>query len=113
VGLNGPPPNPGLHPFWNPEFFGDVIVVNGKTWPYLEVKPRRYRFRFLDGSNARFYRLTLAGSGCKIPAFWVIGSDGGLLDKRQASACGRAGGTGRGPGYRALYRTGWGVPSTQ
>ncbi len=64
------------HPFWVPEFFGDVIVVNGKTWPYLNVEPRRYRFRFVDGSNARFYKLSL---GPQLP-FWQIGTDGGLLD---------------------------------
>jgi len=69
--------NPTVHPYWIPEFFGDVIVVNGKTWPFLAVDPRRYRFRFLNGSNARFYILSL---GPKLP-FWVIGTDGGLLDK--------------------------------
>jgi len=81
-GINGPPPNPETHPFWNPEFFGDAIVVNGKTWPFLEVEPRRYRFRFLDGSNARFYELSLvdAASAAPGPAFWQIGTDGGLLD---------------------------------
>lgn len=81
-GPNGPPPNPEIHPFWIPEFFGDAIVVNGKTWPYLEVEPRRYRFRFLDGSNARFYELRLMNreTGRPGPGFWVIGSDGGLLD---------------------------------
>jgi FtsP/CotA-like multicopper oxidase with cupredoxin domain len=74
--------NPEVHPFWSPEFFGDVIVVNGKTWPFLNVEPRRYRFRLLDGSNARFYDFDLmdvvnrkAG-----PAIWQIGTDGGLLD---------------------------------
>lgn len=51
--------NPMQHPFWIPEFFGDVIVVNGATWPYLTVEPRRYRFHLLDGSNARFYELFL------------------------------------------------------
>ena len=64
------------HPFWQPEFLGDAIVVNGKTWPYLDVEPRRYRFRLLNGSNARFYEL-------KLPrglTFWQIGTDGGLLD---------------------------------
>ncbi len=75
-GLNGPPPNPTVHPFWNPEFFGDVIVVNGKTWPFLNVEPRRYRFRLLDGSNARMYNLYFDN---KMP-FWQIGTDGGLLD---------------------------------
>lgn len=68
--------NPTVHPFWIPEFFGDVIVVNGKSWPFLQVEPKRYRFRLLNGSNARFYNLNL---GRNIP-FWQIGTDGGLLD---------------------------------
>ncbi len=56
---SNPQPNPTVHPFWIPEFIGDAIVVNGKTWPYLNVEPRQYRFRLLNGSNARFYDLTL------------------------------------------------------
>ncbi|UCH86791.1 MAG: multicopper oxidase domain-containing protein [Dehalococcoidia bacterium] len=64
------------HPFWQPEFLGDTIVVNGKTWPYLDVEPRRYRFRLLNGSNARFYELNLPRG----LTFWQIGTDGGLLD---------------------------------
>lgn len=76
-GLNGPPPNPDVHPFWSPEFFGDTIVVNGKSWPFLNVEPRRYRLRLLNGSNARFYELRLDPSG---PPMWQIGTDGGLLD---------------------------------
>jgi len=56
---SNPQPNPTVHPFWTPEFIGDVIVVNGKTWPFLNVEPRQYRFRLLNGSNARFYDLTL------------------------------------------------------
>ncbi|HEY6196724.1 MAG TPA: multicopper oxidase domain-containing protein [Candidatus Eisenbacteria bacterium] len=74
--------NPDVHPFWGPEFFGDFIMVNGKTWPFLQVEPRRYRFRFLDGSNARFYdmRAVDAATGSPGPTFWQIGSDGGLLE---------------------------------
>lgn len=70
------------HPFWLPEFFGDVIVVNGKSWPFFTVEPRRYRFRLLNGSNARFYELRLMNRTTKTPGppIWVIGSDGGLLD---------------------------------
>jgi spore coat protein A, manganese oxidase len=81
-GLNGTPPNPEIHPFWIPEFFGDVIVVNGKSWPFFRVEPRRYRFRFLNGSNARFYELRLQNRDTRKPgpAFFVIGTDGGLLD---------------------------------
>ncbi len=71
--------NPTIHPFWVPEFFGDAIVVNGKTWPYFNVEPRRYRLRLLDGSNARFYELNW-GTGVNGPTIWQIGTDGGLLD---------------------------------
>lgn len=38
---------------------GDVVLVNGAPWPTLEVAPVRYRFRLLNGSNARRYRLAL------------------------------------------------------
>jgi spore coat protein A len=70
------------HPFWQPEFLGDTIVVNGKTWPYLDVEPRRYRFRFLNGSNARFYSMRLMDPVAMLPGppIWQIGTDGGLLD---------------------------------
>lgn len=82
AGLNGPPPNPDVHPYWIPEFFGDVMTVNGKSWPYLEVEPRRYRFRFVDAANARFVSMQLVdqASGEPGPAIWQIGSDGGLLN---------------------------------
>jgi spore coat protein A len=71
------PTNPTVHPFWTPEFVGDVITVNGKTWPYLSVAPRKYRFRLLNGSNARFYELSFGKKG---PAIIQIGTDGGFLD---------------------------------
>jgi FtsP/CotA-like multicopper oxidase with cupredoxin domain len=84
-GLNGPPTNPETHPFWNPEFFGDVIVVNGRSWPFLDVEPRRYRFRLLNGSNARVYEMrvddtTIPATPVAGPPIYVIGTDGGLLD---------------------------------
>jgi FtsP/CotA-like multicopper oxidase with cupredoxin domain len=64
------------HPFWVPEFVGDVIAVNGKVWPFMEVQKKRYRFLVLNGSNARAYELSL-GTGQDI---WVIGNDQGYLD---------------------------------
>ena len=75
-----------VHPFWIPEFIGDTITVNGKVWPTLTVDPRRYRFRLLEGSNARFYNLSFQavggpqGAKKPLPSFWVIGNDGGFLD---------------------------------
>jgi spore coat protein A, manganese oxidase len=101
-GLEGAPPNPNLHPFAIPEFFGNVITVNGKSWPFLDVQPRRYRFRVLNGSNARFLQMQLFQEaqvngrftgiaslftdtqnppvGIPGPPIWQIGSDGGFLN---------------------------------
>ncbi len=78
-------PNTGInpeHPFWIPEFVGDTIVVNGKVWPFLNVEPRRYRFLFINGSNARAYELFLANPVTKVmgPPIWQIETDGGYLD---------------------------------
>ena len=50
-------------PIWNPEFFGNTIMVNGSTWPYLEVEQRRYRFRFLNGCQSRFLILDFGEIG--------------------------------------------------
>jgi spore coat protein A len=58
-----------------PEFFGNFILVNGKAWPVLDVEPRQYRFRMLNGSDSRFYNLFLS-NGSKLIQ---IGSDQGLL----------------------------------
>ena len=57
------------------EFFGDFILVNGVPWPKMEVEPRIYRLRLLNGSDSRVYKLWL-GNG---PQLVVIGNDDGLL----------------------------------
>ena len=67
--------NPGIHPYWDPEYFGDTIMVNGKVWPNLKVERRQYRFRIVDGSNARFYNLKLSNG----MSFTQIGGDGSYL----------------------------------
>jgi len=64
-----------VSPIWNPEFFGNMMVVNGTTWPYLEVEQRRYRFRFLNGCNSRFLILKTSNG---MP-FTQIGGDQGFL----------------------------------
>ncbi|GAA2423930.1 multicopper oxidase [Streptomyces macrosporus] len=61
------------------EFFGQVITVNGKAWPYLEVEPRQYRLRLLNGSNSRFYRLSVDGRW-PFPVT-QIGADNGFLHR--------------------------------
>jgi spore coat protein A len=91
-GLNLPPEEPYLDipyigeeacdaeesdvsPIWQPEFFGTTMLVNGATWPFLEVEQRRYRFRILNGCNGRFLILKLDRD---LP-FWVVGTEGGFL----------------------------------
>jgi FtsP/CotA-like multicopper oxidase with cupredoxin domain len=67
---------------WAPEFFGDVATVNGRAWPTLDVDRAIYRFRLLNGSNSRFYRLSWRGPSGAPAAVRVrqIGAEGGLLD---------------------------------
>jgi spore coat protein A, manganese oxidase len=61
---------------WIGEYFGDAMLVNGKVWPFVDVEPRLYRFRILNGCNARI--LNLSGGGLR---FWQIGGDGGMWDR--------------------------------
>jgi spore coat protein A len=71
----------GGGPTHQPEFFGQVILVNGQAWPFHDVEPRQYRFRLLNGSDSRFYVLDIkTASGIDGPNFWVIGDDTGLLN---------------------------------
>jgi spore coat protein A, manganese oxidase len=78
-------PTTDLPPYWNPEFFGNTMVVNGRTWPALTVEARRYRFRILNASNSRMVMLKIATNPTAArPAraalpIWQIGSDGGFL----------------------------------
>ncbi len=73
-----------ISPIWNPEAFFNTIVVNGNTWPFLNVEPRRYRFRLLNANDSRFLNLimvALDGQGIalgEVP-FYMIGSEQGLL----------------------------------
>ncbi|GAA0929505.1 multicopper oxidase family protein [Nonomuraea longicatena] len=71
----GRPNGPGAAGEFMGGVLGDVILVNGAPWPQLRVERARYRFRLLNGSNARTYELALA-PGRPITQ---IGSDGGLL----------------------------------
>jgi spore coat protein A len=63
-------------PIWNPEFFGNMMVVNGFTWPYLDTEQRRYRFRLLNGCNSRFLILQFSDPAVEV---WQIGAEQGFL----------------------------------
>jgi spore coat protein A len=74
-----------------PTTFPDFILVNGKPWPYLDVEPRKYRFRILNGSDGRVYRLRLHeqqpdGSDVQVAGspFLQLGTELGLLGNAQA-----------------------------
>ena len=66
----------------NRSLYGDVILVNGDPWPYMEVARRKYRFRILNASASRNFLLMLS-QDCKRQTLGdemvVISSDGGLL----------------------------------
>ncbi len=62
----------------NMGFWGEQVLVNLTPNPYMDVERRVYRFRLLNGSNARPYRLSLL-RGTQSMRFWVIGVEGGLL----------------------------------
>ena len=66
-----------MSPIWNPEFFGNMIMVNGNTWPFQTVEQRRYRLRFLNGCQSRF--LILDFSNIPGVEVWQIGNEGGFL----------------------------------
>ena len=60
---------------------GDKFLVNGMMQPFLNVQPRRYRFRLLDTGPSRFYEFfltSLRNLGATNP-FWLIATDGNLL----------------------------------
>jgi spore coat protein A, manganese oxidase len=70
---------PGVQSPWMNGVLGDVILVNGAPWPEMTVHRAAYRFRMLNASNARRYRLTLDPQPTGGAGFVQIGSDGGLL----------------------------------
>ena len=70
-------PDTDVSPIWNPEFFGNMIMVNGNTWPFQTVEQRRYRLRFLNGCQSRF--LILDFSDIPGVEVWQIGNEGGFL----------------------------------
>jgi spore coat protein A len=70
-------PDGEFSPIWNPEFFGNMIMVNGNTWPFQTVEKRRYRLRFLNGCQSRFLILDFGNiPGVEV---WQIGNEGGFL----------------------------------
>lgn len=72
---------PGVRSDFMSGVLGDCVLVNGAAWPVLEVTDTRYRFRVLNASNARRYRLALDPPPPQGPAFVQLGGDQGLLPR--------------------------------
>jgi spore coat protein A len=70
---------PGVTEDYKSGVLGDVNLVNGAAWPFLEVTNTRYRFRLLNAANARRYRLALDPPPPAGPTFVQVGADVGLL----------------------------------
>jgi spore coat protein A len=77
LSMNGP---------WIGEYFGDVMLVNGKVWPKLSVEPAVYRFRILNGCNARILNLKIVSANDQTVPMYIIGAEGGLLPLTPAKA---------------------------
>jgi FtsP/CotA-like multicopper oxidase with cupredoxin domain len=77
-------PQSDISPIWNPEAFFNTMVVNGTTWPVLDVAQAKYRFRLLNGCNSRFLivKMNVVNAdgtlGAEIP-FYQIGAEQSLL----------------------------------
>jgi polyvinyl alcohol dehydrogenase (cytochrome) len=62
---------------WQMQFYGEVMMVNGKIWPYVNVQPARYRLRILNASNGRFLHLRFSNTTVN---FNVYGNDQGYMN---------------------------------
>lgn len=76
---NVPPGTTATAPSGQPEFFGTFILVNGMVWPFMNVEPRKYRLRLLNGSDSRVYTFALSNKA----SFMLIGTDNGKLNNPQ------------------------------
>ncbi len=63
-----------------PAFYGDVNLVNGKAWPYMNVEQRLYRLRLYNAANARVYDFVFEDESGNTVRVYQIGTDGGLLE---------------------------------
>lgn len=85
-----------FNPFNTDGFIGDQVLVNWQYKPYLNVRARNYRFRILNGSVSRYFKLAVVreikGKGgefqgpsgsnvsyARVP-FHMIANDGNIME---------------------------------
>jgi len=72
---------------WIGEYFGTLMLVNGRVWPFLEIEPALYRFRVLNGCNARILNLSISQpNASKSIPMTIVGAEGGLLPLKPTAA---------------------------
>jgi hypothetical protein len=69
-----------FNPFNLKGFIGDVMTVNWLYKPYLDVRARKYRFRFLNGSVSRYFKVALVDEGGNPVPFHMVANDGNLME---------------------------------
>jgi FtsP/CotA-like multicopper oxidase with cupredoxin domain len=69
-----------FNPFNIKGFIGDVMTVNWLYKPYMDVRARKYRFRMLNGSVSRYFKVGLVDqSGNPVP-FYMVANDGNIME---------------------------------
>jgi len=69
-----------FNPFNLTGFIGDVMTVNWLYNPYMDVRARQYRFRILNGSVSRYFKLALVDeTGTPVP-FYMVANDGNIME---------------------------------
>jgi len=69
-----------FNPFNLTGFIGDVMTVNWLYKPYMDVRARQYRFRILNGSVSRYFKVALVDeTGTPVP-FYMVANDGNLME---------------------------------
>jgi FtsP/CotA-like multicopper oxidase with cupredoxin domain len=69
-----------FNPFNQKGFIGDVMTVNWLYKPYFDVRARKYRFRLLNGSVSRYFKVALVDQGGKPVPFYMVANDGNIME---------------------------------
>ncbi len=69
-----------FNPFNINGFIGDVMTVNWLYKPYLDVRARRYRFRLLNGSVSRYFKLAIVDEAGEPVPFHMVANDGNIME---------------------------------
>jgi len=69
-----------FNPFNQTGFIGDVMTVNWLYKPYFDVRARKYRFRILNGSVSRYFKLALVTEAGDPVPFYMVANDGNIME---------------------------------